>query len=175
MAVHSYSVSLDDLGISLAPLELNDIERLRVLRNSSHGAFVDQRIISVAEQLNWFYSYLEREGDYCFAAFDMQCQQNPVGFCALYDFDFVRSCAQFGRLVVDPQFRGMKLGSRITQAACAVLFESFELNTVELEVLSDNTYAMEAYRTAGFELVGPADKHLRRMSISRSKWQERSL
>jgi len=148
---HSYK---DDFGrVELEPLEEENIESLRVLRNRERKHFIHTDIIEPLDQRNWYERYLHKSGDIMFQA---MLQQRFVGACALYGMSDGK--AEFGRLVIDRESAGIKgLGFDTTACACKIGFEQLKLSEIWLKVLSDNIAAVKTYEKCGFLLLEEAN------------------
>lgn len=137
--------------VILRPLEMEDAEKMRILRNKNRRFFVCSEEITEEQQQQWYKTYLNRKNDYLFSVF---YQEKWVGTVSLYDVDTEQSCAEFGRLMIDRDAAGIGgLGLDATQAACRIAFEDLGIHTVKLEVYEDNEAAKATYLKAGFAPV----------------------
>jgi len=144
----SFFMTLDN--IELHPLEIGDIEQLRILRNQNRQCFVYAEEISKNDQYAWYEKYLVTPGDYMFSIY---YQQQWIGAVALYNA--VNGEAEFGRLVIDRKKvdRG-GLGVQVARAACKFGFEELRLVRIYLEVFDDNVAARKTYERTGFHYTG---------------------
>lgn len=141
-------------AVTLRPLEREDIEFVRVLRNRNRESFLYSQEISSPAQQQWYDRYLQEPGDYMFAV----CLQGRlVGAAAIYQVDCAAGTAEFGRLMIDRKAAGMGgLGLETTRAVCGIALEQLGIHTVVLEVYADNEAAKVTYQRAGFIPVGTA-------------------
>ncbi len=141
---HSFSMTLDH--IELRPLEIGEIEQMRILRNQARQYFVCSEEISKIAQAAWYEKYLSAPGDYMFSIY---YQQQWIGAAALYNA--ANGAAEFGRLVIDrtKTDRG-GLGVQVTRAVCKFGFEELGLIRIYLEVFENNLAARKTYERAGF-------------------------
>ena len=145
---HFYTMQVGDL--LLCPLQREDIQRLRLLRNQNRWCFIYSEKISPEEQSRWFERYLQQEGDYVFSVFYRDCW---VGSVSLYNVS--NGQAEFGRLLIDRQAVGRRgLGRMVTDQLCALGFASLGLSGIHLEVYEDNFPALRTYERAGFVRCG---------------------
>ena len=148
---HNFNGSFED--IVLKPIEKENIEDLRILRNRDENriCFIYQKKISEEEQENWYEKYLEKENDIMFSAFMKDDQTTPVGYVALYDINKDSKKCEFGRIIVDKN-RILKkgIGYQITKCLCEIGFQKLGVDMIYLEVFSDNIPALKTYEKAGF-------------------------
>ncbi len=162
---HSFSVTLDN--IELRPLEIGEIEQMRILRNQTRQCFIYSGEISKIAQSAWYEKYLSAPGDYMFSIY---YQQQWIGAVALYNI--ANGEAEFGRLVIDrtKADRG-GLGVQATRAACRFGFEELDLIRIYLEVFEDNLAARKTYERAGFHYtertIEKSGRHMAEMELLR--------
>lgn len=131
-------------GLSISPLQHEEIELLRQLRNKHRECFFYSGEISAPEQEKWYSSYLEKKNDYVFSVYS---RGKWIGSASLYNFSQDGTEAEFGRIVIE----GAKgEGSTAVSAVCSIGFEQLGLSVISLEVFSDNIRAVRAYQKAGF-------------------------
>ena len=144
---HDMSIKYGD--IEVRPLSAEDCEPLRTLRNRNRQYFFSSAEISREQQENWFRNYLAKENDYVFSVFYNNVW---VGSASLYNIS--GAGGEFGRIVVDGDRVSRKgLGSEAVRAVCKIGFEKLGLESIFLEVLSDNKRAIHAYEKAGFQFT----------------------
>lgn len=140
-------------GIRLRLLEEPDLPLTLEWRNRSDVRrwFLTPDVIEPQQHRSWFESYRQKDDDLVFMIEETQRWKRPIGQLALYRIDPVRQTAEFGRLMIgDQAARGAGLGSRATQLALAVGFNTLGLRRIYLEVLASNVRAIEIYKTLGF-------------------------
>lgn len=151
--------------IRLSPLQKDETEALRILRNQKRNWFVFGDIISPQQQSIWFEKYLKRPDDCMFSAYHAESGK-WVGAVALYHISPNRHSAEFGRLLVDGTRVGEKgLGVDATVCACKIGFEQMGLEEITLEVFADNPAAIKTYRRAGFLQTGEENRDGRPMLL----------
>lgn len=140
--------------VDLYPLEKEDIEFVRILRNRNRDRFLYSQEISADAQQKWYADYLEKPGDYMFTVW---LHGRRVGAVAIYQVDLQAKSAEFGRLMIDREAAGVRgLGVDTTLAACKIACGQLGLHTITLEVYEDNEAAKVTYQRAGFVSVGSA-------------------
>jgi RimJ/RimL family protein N-acetyltransferase len=140
-------------GIILRPLEREDIEPLRILRNRPENRkwFKNCTEIPKEEQIKWYEKYMKKEGDYMFAIVECNTPKEFIGAVALYEVDTITQSGEFGRIIIDKEKASRSgLGYDATVGACQIGFEQLCLRTITLEVFSDNISAIRTYEKAGF-------------------------
>ncbi len=145
-----------DFGrICLKPLEKEDIEPLRLLRNQEREYFATQHEISKENQEAWYKSYLKKEDDIMFKIVKKDNLQEFIGAIALYDIDWKNKTSECGRTVVDKDKAPEKgIGMEATKAVCLFGFEVLKLEKIVGEVLKSNERIIKVDQRAGFYIVG---------------------
>lgn len=143
--IHYYSSEFE--SIQLRPLEEADLELLRLLRNKNRHFFINKNEITADQQSTWFKQYLAKNDDIMFA---IRCPtMGFAGAIALYDIDFKKSSAVFGRIVVSenaPRFTGTYAIEALLLFARNIL----KIKTITCSVLKDNQRAIAIYERVGF-------------------------
>jgi len=76
---------------------------------------------------------------------------HKIGMVGLYDIDFTKGTAEFGRLLIgEPSARGRGLGLAVTSLLCEFGFKQLKLEEIKLEVLAENVIANAIYTKVGF-------------------------
>lgn len=149
---HNYMIQQDEL--LFRPITELDIENMRQWRNKDgiRQSFIYQDHISREQQEQWYKNYIENENDIMFI---IEYRAQPIGTVALYNIDFNKREAEFGRLMIGQvETRGLGIGQIATKTMCEFGFNKLNLDRIILEVFEDNSYAMRAYQKAGFNSVG---------------------
>ena len=159
-------------GYILKPLELEDIESLRVLRNKDKNriCFLYNEVISEEQQKEWYKRYLEKPEDYMFSIFKEDEACDFLGSAAIYNFNHEYNSAEFGRIVLDKtKLKESGLGTLVTSEVCNFAFNEFNLSQVILEVFEDNVAALKIYKKVGFEVISNSihgNRTLLKMSLA---------
>lgn len=147
---HTYSIS--GARLSLAPLEEENIQTVRIWRNRDdiRMCFVSRDIISEEQQLNWYKAYLKKPDDYVFQIIENSTQK-VIGMCSLYNISHKDMSAEFGRLMIgSSDARGKGYGSEAVRLALDIGFQQLKLTEIHLEVLRNNSAALNTYLKCGF-------------------------
>lgn len=163
--LHHYNIEDEDL--LLRPIEEKDIETVRMWRNTEaiRKSFIYQQPISPAQQKQWYLEYLSKANDFMFM---IEFKSKAVGTVALYNIDLEKNEAEFGRLMIgELSARGVKLGERVTGVLSEFGFTELQLETIILEVFSNNTYAKNAYEAIGFQIEGKREVNDREVLMMR--------
>lgn len=144
---------MENENVILKPIEEDDIERIRLWRNSESisGVFIDNRIITSDEQIIWYNKYKSNINDKMFI---INYNDKPVGTVALYNIDYITCIAEFGRLLIgdlDSRCKGIALTA--TKALCEYGFNILGLNKIILQVYKDNFNAIKLYKKVGFNSI----------------------
>lgn len=132
--------------VRLCPVTRDEIEKMRILRNSCRDSFVYSKEITQEEQVRWFEKYTKAEGDFTFSVF---CGEAWVGVVALYNLQ--GSSIEFGRLMISQSDAGKHgLGAEVTKCACEIAFRQMDIQRVHLVVYKGNIPAVKTYMKAGF-------------------------
>lgn len=141
--------------IRLKPLEKEDIESLRLLRNQEKEYFATHQEITKENQEAWFESYLKKEDDIMFKIVKKDNPQEFIGAIALYDIDWKNKTSECGRTVVDKKKAPEKgIGMEATKAVCLFGFEVLKLERIIGEVLKSNERIIKVDQRAGFYIIG---------------------
>jgi Acetyltransferases, including N-acetylases of ribosomal proteins len=153
--------------IILRPLEAEEIEELRLLRNRERKWFKSSDEISSQAQKEWYRRYCDTNNDYMFAVCLKEEPQTVVGYSALYNIDFVKKEGEFGRLLIDKEKSGLKgLGVDVSAATCLTGFGALELEKIYLSVYEKNISAVKTYERCGFS-VYKTENAIKYMAITK--------
>ena len=76
-----------------------------------------------------------------------------IGVVSLKKPDWEQMRADLDYLVLDPKWRGGKLGKRIVEQLCSVAQEQYGFTTIQLTVLEENARAINCFLSSGFAEV----------------------
>lgn len=142
-------------SVLLRPLQENDIEPLRVLRNSQREFFFNSDIITEEMQKTWYIEYLNKRDDLMCA---VELRSKPglfVGAMALYDIKDGEGKAEFGRALVDKELAPDKgTGRDAVVAICLIGFRLLHLRKITCVTMSSNTRSISVYKKVGFRMLG---------------------
>lgn len=139
--------------VLLKPMSYNECQEYRKLRNkqSIRYRFFNKDFITEDAQYVWYKRYLESDND---CMFSIYYNEIFVGGNAIYNIDFSKHEAEYGRLLLNPAIvSGKGLGKIVTRFACIIAKQSLGLKRLYLEVYATNIPAIKTYKYAGFDLI----------------------
>ena len=142
--------------VSLRPLEEADLAATLAWRNQSQIRkwFFYSDEITPAQHRRWFEQYRARDDDFVFIIEEMDRLKRPVGQVALYNIDWVRGRAEFGRLMIgDPEAAGLGLAKLATARLVEEGLGPWCLKEIFLEVMPANRAALAVYAACGFRVL----------------------
>lgn len=135
----------------LQTIEYQDIEDIRIMRNKYRDCFLYSGEISSAEQKQWYERYLKEPQEYLFKVSTIFNPAYAIGMSALYNFSENGKQCEFGRIVVDQErVKERGIGLKVTLLTCQIAKE-LGVETVVLDVYSNNLKAYKTYVKAGFK------------------------
>ncbi len=140
---HNYKFESTDLV--LKPMEQNDNEKYRELRNIHRDCFFDNSIISRDQQNKWYSNYCKKDGEYMFTILDKE--GGYIGGCGIYGIK--DNTAEFGRIVVNQKGSGTKTCTAISELAKDIL----KLKELRVFVKENNERALKCYGKSGFKYL----------------------
>lgn len=138
-------------------------------RNELRDFFVTKTPVTEETHRAWYAKYRELDTDFVFIINEAKDLHRPVGQVSLYNIDWQKKTAEFGRLMIgDPEARKRGLAHAATRRICQ-LADEWGLEEVTLVVWATNTSAIHIYEACGFKKTGEQDGllHMRRRSWER--------
>lgn len=144
--------------IILKPLEAEDIEDLRNLRNRNKQFFATQTEITKEGQEKWYQSYLQKDNDIMFKVVLGKKPEQFIGAVAVYDIDWEAKTCEFGRIVIDKEKTDEKgIGTQTVEGICQFAFSGLKMKKIKAEVLKENARAIAVYKKVGFVIKGETE------------------
>lgn len=144
--------------IVLKPLDHEDIQNLRVLRNKERQFFSSQFMISEEKQEEWYKNYLSKSDDIMFKVVKKEALEDFVGAIAVYDIDYKQSIAEVGRTLIDKERCMAKgIGLDATRAVCKFAFDVLNIKKILGIALKTNERILKVDQRAGFVISGDYD------------------
>lgn len=146
--------------IRLRLLSEADLPLTLAWRNQDHIRkwFVHSEIIPWEQHQRWCAQYFQRDTDFIFIIEETRDLCRPVGQVSLYNIDWGRKRAEYGRLMIgDGEAAGKGLAKEATEVLLAYAFACLNFEEVALEVFKDNVRARALYASLGFITTGERD------------------
>src|SRR5581483_6314281 len=131
--------------VCLRLLEEVDLPMTLAWRNQDHIRqwFVHSAILTWEQHHNWCQRYFQRDNDFIFIIEDRQERSLPVGQISLYNIEWERQRAEYGRLMIGETLgAGKGFAKEATQLLLNYAFGLLGLTEVYLEVFSHNLPAI---------------------------------
>lgn len=145
-------------NVRIRPLEIADIEKIRMWRNNPKNTKYLQKIpfITSEMQLKWYQKVQDNPDEMVFAIDEYDGNYNFVGSFSLYNF--YNEKAEFGKFLIgDEKAHGKKIGCNSIKAISEVAFNQLKLTGLYLHVFAENLPAIKCYKKAGFVVE---DEHI---------------
>src|SRR5690606_5047552 len=129
-------------------------EEPRVRRLSIKDLPAIEQLYATAYPDNWFNSRMLLSGKY----FGYFVDDIPVGVAGIHVYSAEYKVAALGNITTHPHFRKRGIGKILTQTLCYDLQK--DVDVIGLNVRSDNSYALQLYKSLGFEIAGTYEECL---------------
>ena len=141
-------------GIILRQLSLEDIEKVRIWRNSSEiSQFMEYRkYISKNDQTKWFHSINNKYNYY----FIINVNSEDIGLANVKDINFPKKKGESGIFLLKKHW-GSVTAALSSLALYDFIFEKLELNQVQGKVLKNNLRAINYNKKIGFHFFTSND------------------
>ncbi|ANT50598.1 GNAT family N-acetyltransferase [Mesorhizobium amorphae] len=149
-----------DGTIVLRLVEERDLKTILDWRNRDDARvwFKTSDKLTFDSHLAWYKRYLQKEDDLFFL---VEADGRPVGQCGIYDIDHNAGSAEIGRFLVAPEMAGNGYIKRSCSELVRFGTRVLKLPYVFLEVMEQNTRAIELYTRCGFVEEGRSDGMIR--------------
>jgi diamine N-acetyltransferase len=149
--------------IILAPLDKESLSTTLIWRNFYKDYFTYSEIISLEQHYSFFEKYKNNPDDFIFIITNKAA--DLIGQISVYNIDKATKKAEFGRIMVAPDFVGKGFSFQALLAVMALSKEIFDLNQLYLSVKCDNTPAIKLYEKGGFQTVGLDENQQQKMVV----------
>lgn len=162
--------------IVVREIDRDDILKIMDWRNQSsvRQQFIFSELLTYEQQVKWYENYCTKDNDKMFVAGFMN-ELDVFGTMALYNINFNEKKAEFGRLMIDLNYRGRGLGVKMLIAILKYGFVHLGLEQIYLFVFDDNKYALRTYLDIGFkkntEIEIIDDRKLLKMSFDKFDYE----
>jgi RimJ/RimL family protein N-acetyltransferase len=130
-------------------------------RNQDHIRkwFVHSDIIEVENHFDWYDQYRVKDNDFVFIIEETQILNRPIGQVSLYNIDWGKKRSEFGRLLIgENEASGLGLGKEASLLLVTFAKRNLGIDSLYLEVFSDNLAAKHIYLDMGFVEVRKSHK-----------------
>lgn len=144
-------------------MSYDECQKYRELRNKENIRhwFIYKNFITEKEQYNWYKKYLESDND---CMFSIYYDGRFVGGNAIYNIDFSKSEAEYGRFLLNPEIvSGKGVGKIVMKFACIIAKQSLGLKRLYLKVYTNNIAAIKVYKYVGFDSIKEKGKGMEKM------------
>jgi diamine N-acetyltransferase len=170
-------ISKSDVGtivgdrIFLRPLTFEDLPMTLAWRNqdSMRIWFINSDTITPEQHREWFNAYQTKNNDFVFIIEERQIYNRSIGQISLYNIDWERKKAEFGRLMIaDLEMRGKGLAKEATELLVQFAGNKLEIKEIYLDVFENNLPAIAVYQSCGFIKTGVHNHLIRMVNIINS-------
>jgi len=142
--------------VGLKLLEKEDLSLIVRWKNEAYEEFYEYPLSNSGQEI-WFEKYL-RNSDFIFIIHELFSDQ--VGMSSLYNIDNRNRNAEFGRFVIDKEFRGKGYGKEALILTLDYAFKHLNLNRVYLDTFEYNEKVINLYKKIGFKQEGLKLQHI---------------
>jgi UDP-4-amino-4,6-dideoxy-N-acetyl-beta-L-altrosamine N-acetyltransferase len=137
------------MDIELKKVELDDIELIRMWRNSKDVSqyMYSENMISSDQQLQWFNKIkTDNTSEYWIIMFD----QKKIGLASITGINSILQSCYWAFYLGDLSIRGAGIGGKVEYKILEHVFESLKLNKLRCEVLVSNENVIKMHEKYGF-------------------------
>lgn len=149
---HNYIII--ENNIYIRPINEQDLGLIVNWRNkdSVRRCFIDQNVLDINKEKEWFNKYLITENDYIFIIEEHKEFNKPIGMVSIYNINLEKKEGEFGRLLIGlDEAKGKGISKTVVNLICRFAFEKFNIKKVYLEVFKENIIAIKTYKKCGFK------------------------
>lgn len=155
------------MDITLAPIQQEDIERVRIWRNSPEVAryMYTSDPITAEQQAAWFARVAnDPTSIYWLIAYDGQ----KIGLASLTGINHTLSSCYWAFYLGDTSIRGAGLGAKIEFNVLEYVFNDLKLNKLRCEVMTFNDKVIAMHEKFGFRREAYYRQHVKKDGV----WQD---
>ena len=141
------------MNVRVRPLEHDDIETLRVLRNDAKRSefLTPLGFISPEMQENWYREFVSDESIHIWAIDYLAGEETIVGSGALYDFS-ENKCEQ-GKIMIAPEYGGKGIGTTALALIADIGFSTMGIDTMVAHINVKNIASLKMFKKIGYSVV----------------------
>lgn len=129
------------------PAKIDEVDISSVVSLSGKDLHQLQDLYAASYLGNWFDARMLDTGQYV----GLRAEGQLVSVAGVHVYSPKYKVAALGNITTHPDYRGQGLGTAVTAALCAQLLET--IDTIGLNVKTNNAPAIYAYKKLGFEVV----------------------
>ncbi len=143
-------IDINNYDIHLKPLQLEDIELVRMWRNSKHvrSNMIYTKIISSQQQLSWFEGLNSNQHYYIITTKDIK-----IGLIDVKNIDWQLKTGEAGIFIGDLQYTESPIALNAILALMDHYFIELELTSLKAKVLKKNTTALFMNQKLGYQIT----------------------
>ena len=147
--------------IKLRYYESNDFDLVYKLRNipESYNWFYEYEPINSTMTKNWWEQSFSKKDEKNFIIADIKTDE-AIGTCSLVHIDYRNRKCEFGRFIINPEYKALGVSVEAELLALEYAFEHLNMNKVYLEVLEINQSVVSLHKQFGFIQEGIFNKHI---------------
>ena len=134
--------------------KVNEIKENNIRRLKLDDLAVIQDFYAASYPQNWFDERMLQTNKY----YGYFIENKLVGVSGIHVYSEQYKVAALGNIATHPDYRGQQIGYKLTATLCYELQKS--VDSIGLNVKSDNENAIKIYKKIGFEIVGEYDECL---------------
>jgi len=139
---------IEGTRLNLVPINVSDIEWLRIIRNQYKDHFLDSGGISPEQQKIWYKRYLG-SNDQMYVV-ELKSGER-IGTVGLYNIDADNRVATFGRVILLEEYQGKGYAEEFVKLLVNEALRIFD--KIKVEVHLDNINAIAIYARSGFKVA----------------------
>lgn len=146
------NLALNDDKVTLRLFQEEDLLFTLELRNNPRIRkwFFDSEPIKPRNHLIWYEDYKRRGNDFVFIIEETGTHK-PIGQISLYNIDWKTNFAEFGRLMLAPEYQGKGFAHAATKLLTDTAIEQWHIQEIDLATMATNIPALRIYEKCGFK------------------------
>ena len=144
-------------NIYLRPIELKDLDQLNEWKNDENtfkflgGGY---NPISIDQQAKWMNSMIDLTGNNKRYIISTHINPTPLGMIGIYGINWIHHTAEVGLYLGNKKYRGKGYATEAYELLEAFAINYLNLRKLKLEVVNNNSKAVNLWKKLGFEIVG---------------------
>jgi RimJ/RimL family protein N-acetyltransferase len=144
-------------NIELKLIEKEDIQLIVKWRNESYEAFYEYPFSNIGQEI-WFEEHVN-SNNFLFIIYE-RSSNNRIGMVGLSNLDNRNKNVEFGRFIIDKEFRGKGYGKEVLILVLNYVFKHLNFHSVYLDTFKNNIRVINLYKKIGFKQEGIKRDHI---------------